>query len=230
MAFPTTVARTNNVDSVATMSHTINIPDGSNVAGRLIVAVVGINSTGANSTGTWPGGWVALVAHAEGSDSLELYYHETTGLEGYPATGASITVTTPANRQSAHATYLFSGQELVATQPPQVGTSATGSSAAPNPPLLTPTGGAKDYTWLAVGGMRDTTFSAAPASYTNLQAPSSGAGGSATAVGAAERQLNAASEDPGTFTTANNRDWVANTIVIHPSSAVAGGQQQQMMV
>jgi hypothetical protein len=97
---------------------------------------------------------------------------------------------------------------------------ATGSTA-PNPPSLTPSWGAADTLWLAVTGWSEGTITASafPTNYTNTGQNGTGVAGSeGVSIGWGFRELNAASEDPGTFTLGSAANWVAFTIAIRPAA------------
>ncbi len=95
------------------------------------------------------------------------------------------------------------------------GIAASGTNT--DPPNLTPSGGARDYLWIAARSNESTTVaSAAPASFTNLTTATGGASGASTAT--SERELNAASLNPGAFTSATE-DAIAWTIAIPPGVA-----------
>jgi hypothetical protein len=114
------------------------------------------------------------------------------------------------------------------TTPPEAGTMATGT--APDCGSLNPAGwGAEDTLWIAVGGSGEdnttgsyTGIGTAPANYTG-QADS---GISADAAGGIEgsvafRQLNAASEDPGTWSMdTSNARGSALLIAVRPAPVI----------
>ena len=106
--------------------------------------------------------------------------------------------------------------------PPQLSTVATGSSTTPDPTTCTPTGGAKEYLWLWVGGWEGEQTSPPASNPTNYSSPigaDSGTVGVVTTnvrVAAAQRNLFAASEDPGSWTISVTDDWTAYTVAIHP--------------
>lgn len=96
---------------------------------------------------------------------------------------------------------------------------ATGTSTTPNPPSLSPAGGAKDYLIIALCGVDDeaSNITAAPSGYSGLDydeyASSLGCG-----IAHAYKALSAgSSEDPGTFTNTSSQEWVAQTIAIYPN-------------
>jgi hypothetical protein len=205
MAFPVVQATNTSVTTPAATSHVISLPAGI-VSGNLLLAIFGI---GGNTVGSWPAGWTELwgTELPASVGRLECRYRIADGSEG-----ATITVTTSGALTSSHTTYridTFSGNAPVA------GTTATATSTNANPPSLTPSWGAKDTLWIAVAGVSGSAPSAAPANYTNLLTAAT-----PTTLGSARRELNAATEDPGVFTSANDQ-WAANTIAVEPAAAAA---------
>lgn len=97
------------------------------------------------------------------------------------------------------------------------GTSANGSSTDSNPPNHVAPNGTNNYLWIATRSGDDLVVAtAAPTNYSNMFTIGSGAGGSGGATtNTAIRSLNAASEDPGTFTSASEQ-WVSYTLAIQP--------------
>jgi hypothetical protein len=186
-------------------------------AGDLIVVVIGGGSTG--NSYTWPGSWV------ENAD-FEITTGETQGMTSAYlwASGGetSVTVTSAAGTRTTHCAVRISGAENPSTQVPNIAEVSGGGSPECDPPNLTPTGGAKDYLYIAsAGSANGGSFTAAPTDYSNLQTVNSGGTTSShTATGMAERSLNAASDNPGAFThdDASTRDWCAVTIAVHPTS------------
>lgn len=101
---------------------------------------------------------------------------------------------------------------------PQEATIATAGSVNPNPPSLTPTWGAKDTLWLATySSSSNASPTAVPASYSTVTFHSGTVG---PGIGTCWRQLNAATEDPGTFTVGASTTWYANTIAVAPLSSL----------
>lgn len=116
------------------------------------------------------------------------------------------------------------------TQAPEVSTIASGTDTTPNPGTVTPTGGAKDYLWIAAFQQNgeeaddDTWCTAAPTSFGNLVQKTTGAAGLANtnrSGAAANFASNAASMDPATFTVAQSLPWTAYTVAVHPAAAGA---------
>lgn len=215
-AFASVEARTANT-AAATTTPAVTIPsDG--VASKLIVCAFSPNS---NPTISWTGtGFTQLIYDATAAfDGLAVIYRWTDGSEG-----ASITPTLGTSSETVWSCLRIAGAINPATQAPQASTVNRQSvNANPDPPSLTPTGGAKDYLWIAIANTNNgsRTVTIAPSSYGNLNAFDSASAGAGVAIGTAERQLNAASEDPGTFTVSTTSEVGSLVVAIHPAAAAA---------
>ena len=205
MAFPVVQATATSEEAVNIESHTVSLPTGIGVDDLLVV----IFAT-ADTTVTFPAGWTSIFNLRDvGRDKRTVvYYRRADGTEG-----SSITVTTSTSKQSGHNAYRITGWEDPSTQAPEVSTGATGADANPNPDSLTPTGGAKDYLWIAFSSTEGNT-TAIPTSYTD-ELDSTGTAN--RRASSARRELNATSEDPGTFTN-EFTGWTAGTVAIHPGA------------
>ena len=203
--FPAVQDTNTSGESSDVTSHTVNLPANISAGDLLIVFF----SCDGSSTVTWPNGW-ASIFHQTYSSTLDIGYKISDGTEG-----PTITVTTGASEQSAHISYRITGNHR--SLAPEASTGATGNTTSPDPDSLTPTGGAKDYLWIAVEGNDNTTSASAyPSNYTNGQTNAVGdAGGVNIAV--ARRELNASSEDPAAFTIAREK-WIACTVAVYPKS------------
>lgn len=217
MASPVVQAVAETAVSTASTTHTINLP-ASIAAGDLLILILSKGSVAAT-----------INAHADWTELLDenlaigfyIAYRWATGSEG-----ATTTLTSSANTRSATLAYRISGAADPATQPPQIATTATGSSTTPNSDNISPTGGAKDYLFISTFGRGgeeaddDTWVTAAPSGYSNLLQKACGVAGTNLGgmVAAAERAANTASENPLTFTAATG-SWRAQTIAIHPAAA-----------
>lgn len=201
------VAAVNGGDDTVGTEHTINLPTGIGSGDLLLVFF----ASDGDPTIAFPGGWTKLFEKGRSFlVKFGAWYRVADGGEG-----ASITVTTTASEGTAHTSYRITGYSGT----PEVGTAATGVTANPNPPNLTPTWGAKDTLWFAVCGYdTNKTVTAYPTNHTNGRNDYSD-GGSGCGVGSARRELNAVSEDPGTFTLSGSDQWVANTVAIQPAGA-----------
>jgi len=210
MAFPTASAATATTFASSVTSMAVSLP-ASIASGDLLIAHVGVRNAG---TWTLPSGWVALTEQAGGGavGEMGVWYKIATGSEGASATWTTNTATT-----AAWQVRKITGWH--GTTPPEL-TATSGDAVAVNPPSRTASWGAADTLWLAVVGSSANTmsFTAAPTNYTSLTTTTASTGGGASNAGSAVRQLNAASEDPGTFTTSTNRWWAAATIAVRPSA------------
>jgi hypothetical protein len=197
MAFPTVATRSSGGTSAAnTTSHPITLPSGI-VAGDLLLCVFSVDG---QPTCSPSAGWAKLGQATQGTAVTgAVFWRHATGAD-------ALTVTTSASEQSTHIVLRITGGGI------PTGASAAGSSTNSNPPNLADAVTA-DYLWVATRSADSTNVaSAAPASFGNLQSQTaSGTGGASTNT--AERNLNAASLDPGTFTSTNTT-WVSWTIAI----------------
>ena len=223
MSFPTVLAENGGNSTTDETTPTIKLPDGSNVAGRRILLF--FTSDGSGESFTWPTGFTEILIEGGTGFTNGAAYHDTDGTEGWPATGATTTLTITSVEQSVHTTYLLSVFD--SSTPPEAATATTGTSTAPDSGSLNPAGwGTEDTLWFAfasANGLSSTTprFSAYPTNYTNGRSDIS-AGGNGVVQAVARRELNAASEDPGAFTIDTSAAWRASTIGVRPSSAIVG--------
>ena len=219
MAFPVVESTATSATSTAGTNHVVTLPSGIQ-AGDLIVICMSIGNVAAT-----------LNAHADYSElldenaavGLKILYRWAAGGESNP------TFVSSASTRDATVAFRISGAANPATQAPQIGTTATGTSVNPDPPTTTPTGGAKDYLWIAVCGSAgeqadDGTYATAfPSGYNSNQLEKT-CGVAGTNLGgliaAATKQANAASDNPGTFTVSENAAWRAQTIAVHPDPRI----------
>lgn len=213
MAFPVVESVTPTVFGTAATSHLVAMP-AVVLLGDLLVAEF-VNS--GDATVTTPTGWTQLHTTANGVTArLGSYYRIAGALDG----GATFDfVTSTSVRAVAH---VYRVSSWHGTTPPEVGTAATGSSTTPDPPTLTPSWGAADTLWLAVAGSAGAvTVTTYPTSYTDGFDDNT-TGANSVMVGSARRQLNATSDDPGTYTVSVTGAWVAQTVAIRPAAGGTG--------
>jgi len=224
--FPTVESTTSSSENADVVNHTVDLPAGV-ASDDLIIILFACDS---NPTVTFPNegvDWIQLHETNNGTAcTMGTWYRIADGGEG-----ANITVVTTNAQESAHCSYRISGYQGV----PEIGTPATGDTNNPDPPSCTPSWGAIDTLWIAGAGVdHDDEISTGPANYTDFfEVDSGGAGGSH--CGTARRELNAVSEDPGTFDIdgAENRDWIATTIAVSPqvvSTTVTGVSSGERIV
>lgn len=215
MAFPaivntaTTEITANGTDPV------INLPTGI-LRGHLLVALVRRTAAGSSS---WPAGWVALLSSTTdaSNDDTQIFYKIADGDEG-----STFTITNATSGRTAAIVYLVSGHDSK-HHPPEIATEVTGTSTTPDPGSLSPTGGARDYLWLWLGGWEGEQTSppaGAPTNYSSTLGASTGTAGGVTGncrVASASRTVNAASEDPASWTISASDDWTATVMAIYPA-------------
>jgi prophage tail gpP-like protein len=212
--FPLVESYALSVESTDTTTHTVTAPDGT-VSGDLLLLISGCD--GNVPTITEPSGFTQLVHQTTASGTLNISYKQAGGSE--PGT---YSVGTSASEESAHIIYRISGAQDPSTQAPEISSLALSVDANPDPNIVTPTGGAKNYLWLAAfWNADDATGTAKPTDYSNFLTINSG-GADPTNIGAAEYTNNAASENPGAFTISASKLWSAFTIAIHPLSEQYG--------
>lgn len=207
-AFPTVMETVSGNNTVAGLNHTVTLPTIKDKDDLLLI----IFGSDGNPTVTYPAGWTKLFQSSSGvAATLSAGYKMSSGAEP-----ASIVVTTSASEMTAWNIYSIRGAATL-----NIGAAATGASANPDPPALTPSWGALNTLWIAAVGIDGNSVVnpwAYPANYTNgFYDTAANAGG--VCVGSARRELNAASNDPGTFTTSND-DWVTNTIAVWPATKI----------
>lgn len=210
MAFPQTAAPTESTIENVT-NHPVLMPPVVN-AGDLLLVFFGSQ----NRAVTPPAGWT-LISTGNNNYELNVFRKVAAGTEA----GTSPVFTTDSGANSSHQVYRVTSWH--GTTPPEGGTSATSSSTTPNPPSLTPSWGAEDTLWIAAfnGGFNGSpSVSTYPTNYTNGVDTVSGGGFQVSLLGTARRELNAASDDPGTFTISGAAEWVAQTVAVCPAVAI----------
>lgn len=147
------------------------------------------------------------------------FWRESDGTEG----GGTVDITTNNTVSQTAEMIELSGAADPDTSPPEAATANTGNSDAPNPPSLSPSGGSDDYRWFAVCSfLDDNELTAGPSGYSTM-VETADTSFPFIEIGTAHRAATAASEDPGSFSASNPRDWVAQTIAIYPAAAGGGG-------
>ena len=205
--FPTEGTATLTDTAVGT-SHVVNLP--TCASGNLFV-VVGILD-GSVTAVSWPGSWVELLGYDDAGAVDTAGYLFSTGGE------STVTVTSTGSDDGAWIAWCITGAH--ASQAPELTFIDNGATSTPDPPQETASWGAEDNLWITCVGNTTgaQTITSYPANYTN-SVDNQGAG---NRVSCATRQLNAASEDPGTFTlsgsTGSKTTW---TIVVRPAAVVA---------
>ena len=207
--YPYVVDITSGADPADATSHTVTLP-GSIVAGQRLIIAFGLTT---NSNVTFPAGWTEIFDTSVTGATLACAYRDCDGTES-----STISVGTVANVAAAWAIYRVAAGSFDPNFAPIAGAAANGSSANPNPPSLTTGWGSTEVLWIAVDAGSTSpplSVSAYPTNYTGNQVFSFATGGTSNGyVILATRNLTAATEDPGTFTTSISDIWVANTIAV----------------
>lgn len=211
MAAPAIAAAATSATTTAGTNHVVTLPSGI-AANELLLILMNIGSTAAT-----------LNAHADYTElldenlaaGLKILYRWTNGSETNP------TLVSSASTRDATITYRITGAENPATQAPEIGTTA----ATTDPPSITPTGGPKDFLYIAMVGSSgeqadDGTYvTAFPTNYTDSQQEKTcGVAGTNLGglVGAAGRQTTGSTtEDPSAFTVSEAASRT-QTIAVHP--------------
>ena len=238
MTFPTIptagAGRVLSVLSTDTSGGTVTSPNLSSLtknAGDLLIAIVITydgNSTDAEFS-SWGGGFTEFEDEATTSTmAIGCAYKISTGSE----TGTFTVAVAGGAAASDAAFFLLSIPGAHASAAPEANGYATGTTSAADPTALTPSWGAADTLWIAVGGSGETGtggsytgIASAPTNYTDY----ADSGMSADAIGAVEgavafRQLNAASEDAGAFTTdVSNARSAALLVAVRPATVNPSG-------
>lgn len=216
-AFPA-IETTAQGNTAASTSHTVTLPTGI-VSGNLVLIFFShIDATAQGNPTTWPAGWTELSddenSVASNKPVLSIGYRFCDGSEG-----ASITVTTADNLRAAYIGFRISGNH--ASTAPEKGTVSidSASNTTSDPPSLTPSWGAKDTLWFAASAVQANTASPTfPTNYTysSLDEDTGLIAATRAALGVGARQLNATSDDPGTFTWTNATPDTSQTVAVTP--------------
>jgi hypothetical protein len=201
---------------------TVNLP--ASIASGDLLIFYGRTHGAANFNGV-ASGWTSLVqndASDASDDWSSIWYRWADGSEG-----ATLSVDMTSTTRGAAIVWRITNAENPLVQAPQLSSVAVGTGANADPPGITPTGGSKDYLFLAVAGMDGETQSyTVQAGYGNLATANSGTSGTPggnVRLAGSSRQLTAATEDPAAFTSsAPTSAWSAWTIAIHPSTTHTG--------
>lgn len=181
------------------------LPSGIVSGDRLLFIYTGILNP------TTPTGWTLFDNYggSSGAPRTRLFTRDADGTEGS-------TLTLDATLRAVSIAYRISGAASVADW--EVTTTTGGPSTSPDPPSESASYGADNTLWIAGGTFRDqgVDVTAFPTNYTNGK-KIAGSGGSSASAGAAQRELNAASEDPGTLTIDASKDWGAFTVAVKPA-------------
>ena len=210
MAFPQVEASQTSTTTTAGTNHTITMP-ASIVAGETLLIFA---SSDGNIDWGFPEGWTALKYTLGNGSTLGIAWRKADGTEG-----ASITATTSASEKTASICWRISSASDPTVSPPEVSTGETGFNKNPDADAITPSGGSKDYLWIAVVTQNeDVTTSAYPTGYTDNQTcydGGTGIGGCTIIV--CSKEQTTTTNNPSAFTTSEEGGWGACSVVVYPS-------------
>lgn len=218
--FPVDADRITTNVNTATDVPVFNLPSGIK-AGDLLALAWRSGAT-VTSPDNLPSGWTGLFAGsgADGSDDFTRCMAKIAdGTEGS-------TVTMP-DMTTGAVRWVSIAWRIENAAFPSSSAVATGSGTNPNPPNFDPAGDAMDYLWIGIAGCEDTrVVSVFPTNYTNgaSQANTTAGGASCTIMGAT-RQLNAAAENPDSFTiTVTSNQHMHYTVAVPPAVVPSVGR------
>jgi hypothetical protein len=190
--------------------HSVNL--GAPVAGELIIVVTSCDGAPTfvvpDETASGKGWQRSPLVRDSGGVSVSSVVHAKI------AAGSDVlTLLTEGAEQCSHFAIRISGHGSAVAL-----ASSNGNSANADPPNVAITGAAQDVLWLAASCQdAQVVASAAPAGYGNLNTKTA-TNSAGASVSIADKTANATSDNPGTFTTANEQ-WVAWAIAV-PSVAI----------
>lgn len=209
-AFPVIEGRQHtSADGAADTTHAIALPSGIS-AGELLLVCAAVNDNPAVSINTGASGsnWNALGTTVQGTSMSTAFFWKIA--EG----GDVLTLTLSAAKRVSTSTYRISGASSVSRTAGAFGVATT----SPDPLEHIPAGGLAKYLWLAfLATNTNPNVTAFPADYINTHsfASPNSTGGASYAV--CERELEAASEDPGPFTISVGAVGVRATLSVAPA-------------
>jgi hypothetical protein len=182
---------------------TVTFPGGAPSSGELLVVVLGENT---NVSINAKAGWTELCDASAVECILGVLYRIADGTEGTSTQFFS----SPQEKGGGWQCYVITNYSGV----PEISAVATSGSPSYDPPSLSPSWGSAKTLWLAVMAHDGSiAITGAPSNYTDLRADYwnnfEGAG-----CASARRELEAASEDPGAFTSGSGEQWAAATVAI----------------
>lgn len=181
--FPAVSSVARSSTDTASTSHTIQLPPVVDSGDLLLVMIRCASSVTAPSA---PAGWTLVATRGR----TGIYSKTASGSED----GTTVSFTTASSIRTAHHSYAIKGWNAVE--------SIVNASLANDPPSLTPSWGAKNTLWFAVGGANSTNWTPTPpANYEPmlLGTNPSSAVTDRCQIASARRELNATSEDPAGF-------------------------------
>lgn len=216
MAFPV-VASTNHSEEVTDVgTHTVLAASGIQSGDLLLIFIAtdGNPTIGGNIS---TDGYTQLDRAVNGTVGLlETWGKIADGTEG------DTSFTTSVNEESANYFVRITGWAGDSLADVEFSADVDGTTSTPDPASLTPSWGALDTLWFAAYGAGAARSAASfPTNYGLYQHTVHTTGSAGCGIGVAGRELNATSDNPGTFDVTNgSANWTAITVGVKPA---AGG-------
>ena len=202
--FPTESQSTNTNAPSAVSSYTANYPPSAIAADDLLVFFIMADTVDAAPTITV--GTALLDTGSSSTLSNAIYYRKATGSEG----GGTFTVTHPTSAKGTIQVLHYTNWDDAV--PPEISARTSGDSTAPDSADLNPAGwGTEDTKWISFKAQDTTSITNDPP--TNYSTFFSASMTLAGRMDGADRDLNAASENPGPWNI-NSMPWQAWTLAI----------------
>lgn len=223
--FPQTAAPTETQAATFLETNVVNMPATVNSGDLLLVFMTRAKDTGVTgfAEGTADAGWVNKAGNTGTADPgmrVDCWAKLADGSEAGGTASFTTEISGDAGTcMTAHCyrvTVWFG--DLAGVEGANV---AAAIATTADPPSLTPSWGSAKTLWFAVagGGDDDATVSIYPTNYTNGVDTVSGGGTNAGCeIGTARRELEATSDDPGTFTFSQSEQVVALTVAVRPAA------------
>ena len=215
-SYPSIRSKTSSRESSDRTSHDVSLPSVIEAGDTLLVVFVCDD----NEKITWENegtDWHVIYEEDAGSSgpTMSIAWKKAVGNED----GTTITVETGSSEESVHIAYAIQNAEDPNVMPPEASLESSGNNHNPDPASLSPLGGSKSYLWFAFYGCDDDDVAESyPSTYTNNRETYESSSDSGTcAIGAATRNYFASSDNPSTFTIANEQ-WEAATVALYPLS------------
>lgn len=223
MAFPQVRSTVGTNTAVNGTSKTITLPPTISAGDLLLICLVcdGVPNI------TWPGGWTQ-VKDLNGAQ-VRLYVATKDTAAAGTEDGTTISITLSATEMHAARSWAIFDYDTAVGPEFSTGYNPGVNTANPDPDALTPSWGADDTLWIAFEGydVGTSTVTAYPTTYPDNRLNDRGNAAAGAGLGVASRNLNAASDDPGTFTNSASSRAVAVTIGIKPVGAAPSVSPQK---
>lgn len=205
-AFPQRIEVVETKFETATTAHNVAMPGTVNTGDLLL----NFFASDAGATITTPSGWTLLDSTPRSTIARgSWYYRVADGTEG----GTVVDFVTSAVVRAMAQVHRFQNGTFAGT--PECTAGAVGGSTTPDPPNLAPSFGSQNTFWIASAvSDNSNTPSAYPLGNGQLTTRSASGGGAFVSAHTCFVNQTIASLDPGTYTLAVFRDWIAHTVAI----------------